>query len=80
MGLLMLAHFKRYFLLFISVNIFILNKSTQTKKPKYLLIYGVLHFECFFVWHSRYVVTWGVTVGIRVGGRSMGSKYDNLKY
>ena len=23
---------------------------------------GVSGFECIFVWHSRYVVTWGVTI------------------
>jgi hypothetical protein len=27
------------------------------------------------VWHSMYVVTWGITVGIRAGGRSMGSDW-----
>jgi hypothetical protein len=34
---------KDIFLLFISVNIFILTSQPKLKKPNYLLIYGVLH-------------------------------------
>lgn len=34
---------KNIFLLFISVNIFILTSQPKLKKPKYLLIYGVLY-------------------------------------
>ncbi len=31
---------------------------------KFLIILGVSGFMCILVWHSRYVVTWGVIGGV----------------